>query len=295
MTDNMKYIVNTVTGMINSKFGDELPTIEDIHKEAETIRAAFSAIYPVTDEEFAQIKITLSSNILHSIGVAITLRGRDSAHQSWYFVQENDGFYWNRYKNYLKNNKRWGIEVVNRLHETTNDIMDDLGNPKDPTHPFQRRGLLLGDVQSGKTATYTAICNKAADAGYRVIIVLAGMMENLRVQTQERLDVEFVGVESKYTLDKKAAQEIKNTPVGVGTIPPFNQDKRIACFTSVATDFNKATLRALGLSLRTISGTALFVVKKNKSVLNNLYRWLVENNADHETGIVRNNVVVSKD
>lgn len=107
MTDNMKYIVNTVTGMINSKFGDELPTIEDIHKEAETIRAAFSAIYPVTDEEFAQIKITLSSNILHSIGVAITLRGRDSAHQSWYFVQENDGFYWNRYKNYLKNNKRF--------------------------------------------------------------------------------------------------------------------------------------------------------------------------------------------
>ena len=117
MTDNMKYIVNTVTSMINSKFGDELPTIEDIHAEAETIRTAFSAIYPVTDEEFAQIKITLSSNILHSIGVAITLRGRDSAHQSWYFVQENDGFYWNRYKNYLKNNKRWGIEVVNRLHE----------------------------------------------------------------------------------------------------------------------------------------------------------------------------------
>lgn len=60
MTDNMKYIVNTVTSMINSKFGDELTTIEDIHTEAETIRTAFSAIYPVTDEEFAQIKITLS-------------------------------------------------------------------------------------------------------------------------------------------------------------------------------------------------------------------------------------------
>lgn len=286
MTDNMKYIVNTVTSMINSKFGDELPTIEDIHREAETIRTAFSSIYPVSDEEFSQIKVTLASNILHSIGVAITLRGHDSEHQSWYLVHEDDGFYWNRYKLYLKNNKHWGIEVVNRLHETTNGIMDDLGNPKDPLHPFQRRGLLLGDVQSGKTATYTAVCNKAADAGYRVIIVLAGMMENLRVQTQERLDAEFVGVESKYTLDKKAAQEIKNTPVGVGTIPPFNPDKRIACFTSVATDFNKATLRALGLSLRTLNGTALFVVKKNKSVLNNLYKWLVENNADHETGMI---------
>lgn len=286
MTYNMKCIVNTVTSMINFKYGDELPTIEDIYTEAEEIRAMYSAKYPVTDEEFAHIKITLSSDILHSIGVSITLRGRDSVHQSWYFVQENDGFYWNRYKIYLKRNKRWGIEVVNRLHETTNGIMDDLGNPQDQTHPFQRRGLLLGDVQSGKTATYTAICNKAADAGYRVIIVLAGMMENLRVQTQERLDAEFVGVESKYTLDKKAAQEIKNAPVGVGRIRPYNPDKRIACFTSVATDFNKATLRALGLSLRTINGTALFVVKKNKSVLNNLYKWLVENNADHETGMI---------
>ena len=57
MTDNMKYIVNTVTGMINSKFGDELPTIEDIHSEAETIRAAFSNIYPVTDEELKALHI----------------------------------------------------------------------------------------------------------------------------------------------------------------------------------------------------------------------------------------------
>ena len=96
MTDNMKYIVNTVTSIITDKFGDELPSIEDIHTEAEIVRTAFSTIYPVTDEEFAHIKITLSSNILHSIGVAVTLRGRDSAHQSWYFVQEDDGFYWNR-------------------------------------------------------------------------------------------------------------------------------------------------------------------------------------------------------
>ena len=54
------------------------------------------------------------------------------------------------------------------MHNTTEDIMDDLGNPKSED-PFQRRGILLGDVQSGKTATYTAICNKATDAGYKVV------------------------------------------------------------------------------------------------------------------------------
>lgn len=285
MTENMKYIVGLTTAIINTKYDTELPSLEQINNEAELMRISMAERYPVNDEEFAQIKKVLATNVLHTIGEAITLRGKDSEHQSWYRTQEHEDFYWQRYKKYLKEKKMWGIEVVNRLNKTTDDIMDDLGNPKDHTRPFQRRGLLLGDVQSGKTATYTAVCNKAADAGYRVIIVLAGMMENLRIQTQERLDTEFVGSESKYTLDKKAGNEIKNTPVGVGMIPPLDPNKRIACFTSVTTDFNKATLRALGLSLRTLNGTALFVVKKNKSVLNNLHRWLVENNAD-ETGLI---------
>lgn len=286
MTENMKNIANTVTTIINGKFGNELPTLEQINEVAENIRSALNTLYPIIDEEFIQVKKHLASNILHTIGTALTLKGKDSAHQSWYLVQENDGFYWNRYRTYLKTEKHWGIEVVNRLNETTDGVMDDLGNPKDSSRPFQRRGLLLGDVQSGKTATYTAICNKASDAGYRVIIVLAGMMENLRVQTQARLDAEFVGIESKFTLDKKADKDIRYRPVGVGKIPPYRTEKRIACFTSVSTDFNKATLRALGLSLRTLNGTALFVVKKNKSVLNNLYKWLIENNADHENGII---------
>ena len=286
MTNNMQYLVTTITAVVNQKYQDDLPTLEQIDEAAGQMRTAFSALYPVSDEEFIQVRKILASNILHSIGNAVTLKGKDSAHRSWYFLQENDGFFWNRYRTYLKDIKHWGPEVVARLHETSDNIMDDLGNPLDRERPFQRRGLLLGDVQSGKTGTYTAICNKAADAGYRVIIVLAGMMENLRVQTQERLDAEFVGKESKYTLDKKADQEIRNTPVGVGKIPPFNQDKQIACFTSVATDFNKGTLRQLGLSLRNLNGTALFVVKKNKSVLNNLYKWLMENNADYENGLI---------
>ena len=282
----MKILIDQVTTAINSEFGDDLPTLEQINEKADTFRVLFAQLYPISDEEYIRVKRELATNILHRIGVATTLRGHDAEHHSWYYIQENDGYYWNRYKTYLKNVKHWGIEVVNRLNQTTDEIMDDLGNPKDPARPFQRRGLLLGDVQSGKTATYTAICNKASDAGYRVIIVLAGMMENLRVQTQERLDAEFVGKESKYTLDKKAEQEIRNKPVGVGKSSSCIPEKSIACFTSVVTDFNKAILRAFNLDLRTLNGTALFVVKKNKSVLNNLYKWLLENNADHETGLI---------
>ena len=280
MTDNMDYLVNNITATINKRFGDDLPTIEQIDAIANALREALSALFPVSDNEYEQIKTRLHSDILHKIGLATTLRGHDDAHKAWYYTQENDGFYWNRYKTYLRDVKHWGIEVVNRLNQTTDDVMDDLGDPNDHERQFQRRGLLLGDVQSGKTATYTAICNKAADAGYRIIIVLAGMMENLRIQTQGRLDAEFVGIDSKNTLNKKADQEIRNIAIGVGKIPPINKEKRIACFTSVETDFNKRIVQSLGLSLRNLNGTALFVIKKNKSVLNNLHKWLVENNAD---------------
>lgn len=286
MTENMQYFIDAIIPIINRKYGDTLPTIEQIYEEADTMRMAFSIMYPLDEEEYKQVKQYLETNILHRIGNIISLKGHDSEHKSWYFISDNDGFYWNRYRQYLLNNKHWGIEVVNRLNETTNNIMDDLGNPMDRDRQFQRRGLLLGDVQSGKTATYTAICNKAADSHYKVIIVLAGLMENLRVQTQERLDAEFVGIESKYTLDKKAETEIKNKPVGVGCIPPLNTNKRVSCFTSVATDFNRNTLKALGLSLTSLKGTALFVVKKNKSVLDNLYKWLLDNNADYKDGLI---------
>lgn len=287
MTKNMEYLYNIIYADINSHFSDELPTITDIEKKAETFRELLTKTYPVSDIEFFQLKQKLVSEILHKIeGEPVTLRGHDTEHRSWYYLEENDGFYWNRYKKYLRSIKHWSLDIVNNLDQTTDEIMDELGNPKDKRRPFQRRGLLLGDVQSGKTATYTAICNKAADAGYRIIIVLAGMMENLRFQTQERLDDEFTGIESRFALDKKAEQEIRNRPVGVGKLPPIRADKRIARFTSVATDFNKRTLRAVGLSLRNLNGTALFVVKKNKSILNHLCTWLKDNNSDYENGLI---------
>ena len=274
MTQNMEIVFQQIRQIVETKYASKLPTEDQIFAEADTLRAVFASIYPLTDEEFESVKKRLPEHIIHSIGYADTLRSRDSDHQvGWYLQNENDGYFWNRFRTYL--NKKWSIPVVDRLHKTTDDIMDDLGDPRSEA-PFQRRGLLLGDVQSGKTATYTAICNKAADAGYRVIIVLAGMMENLRIQTQERLDAEFVGLDSKYTLDKKADSAMRNKPVGVGLVPPFNVDRRITRFTSVSTDFKASVIKSNGLNLNDLKGTALFVVKKNKSVLNNLHAWLTK-------------------
>lgn len=257
----------------NEKYSDRLPTEDEIYSDADMIRDAFKAIYPVSEEEYINIKNRLPKEILHSIGYAATLVSRDGKHQpGWYLRQKNDGYFWNRYKQYLA--QRRNSENVNRLNTTTNGIMDNLGDPHSD-EPFQRRGLLMGDVQSGKTATYIGVCNKAADAGYKVIIVLAGMMENLRVQTQERLDSDFVGLDSKYILDKNADISLKNIPVGVGKINP-DPNHRITRFTSVTCDFKTQVLRSNGLNLSDLQGTSLFVVKKNKSILNNLHKWLTK-------------------
>ena len=76
------------------------------------------------------------------------------------------------------------------------------------------------------------------------------MMENLRQQTQSRLDAEFSGRKSEYYLDPKAEQEIKNLPVGVGR---YGVQKRIAAFTSVSKDFDINVLKSNDLNLQSVS------------------------------------------
>jgi len=285
MNKNVEILSGMIVSVINAKYEDDIPTLEEFVSEAQLIYNVNESIFPISDNEFENLLKSLRETVLVTIGDAHSLRGIDTNHQSWYTLHKNDGFYWNRYRKYLEVKKKWSPEVTKRLNDTTNSIMDDLGDPTNPKKMFSRRGLLLGDVQSGKTATYTAICNKAADSGYRVIVVLTGMLENLRFQTQERLDAEFAGRESKYALDTKADQKIKNRSVGVGRIGPFDVEKRISCFTSVSTDFSKKVLKSNDLTLRNLKGTALFVVKKNKSVLGHLHQWLLENNADENNKI----------
>ena len=78
----------------------------------------------------------------------------------------------NRYKNYLLSIKSWPVEVIQEIDNTTNKILEFLGNPKS-SEPFDKRGLVLGYVQSGKTANFTGLINKAYDLGYKLVIVLS--------------------------------------------------------------------------------------------------------------------------
>ncbi|QOX63805.1 endonuclease [Anoxybacterium hadale] len=271
-TELLEGIISTT---INTKYPDIPPTEAEFDAEVNALRQSLAVLYPVSDEEFAEIKRKVKANIVVQMDLGVLIKDRQQ-HLPWLSARRStlDFFFWNRYKKFLEEVKHWNPRVTGNLGRVSDEIVDYLGDPKSDA-PFQRRGLVLGDVQSGKTANYTAICNKAADTGYRVIIILAGTMENLRQQTQERLDAEFSGRMSQYLLDPK--QEIENVPVGVGK---YGQEKQIATFTSVTKDFDKNILRALKLSLHNVNTTVLFVIKKNKSILNNLIKWLKSNNLD---------------
>lgn len=145
-----------------------------------------------------------------------------------------DWFFWNRYKRHLSHSN-FPPKVVTQLDVVTDKILDHLENPK-KEGDWSRKGLVVGHVQSGKTANYTGVINKAADAGYKVIIVLAGILSALRSQTQERIDEGFRGVDSSKQLDDIP---LRDRLVGVGK---YSHDKVPISFTTTVHDFKIALL-----------------------------------------------------
>ncbi len=111
----------------------------------------------------------------------------------------------------------WSPNVVNSLDDTSESIIELLEDPSVEGRKYDRRGIVVGYVQSGKTANYTAVINKAFDAGFKLIIVLAGMHNDLRSQTQMRLDEEVLGYETSKDKLKDALENQMNA-IGVGKL-----------------------------------------------------------------------------
>lgn len=285
MTSAGNVLLSFITVALNEKYPETAPTEEEFRKEADQIRDSFMTVYAVDDAEYQEILAKLRSNITIKMDVGVYINDRNTRHQSWLPARraDLDFFFWSRYRRYLEIDKHWNTRVISTLNQVSDDILDLLGDPES-AEDFQIRGLVLGDVQSGKTANYTALTNKAADTGYRIIIILAGMMENLRKQTQQRLDEECAGIQSEFYLDPTIIDiASKNKTVGVGK---YGRDRKIAAFTSVTKDFDINVLKSNNLSVSSISDPVLIVVKKNKRILQNLTKWLLENNADPSTGII---------
>ena len=114
----------------------------------------------------------------------------------WYTenVRTGRNFYWSAYSSYLRAARGFAPENVAVLDDATTKVLERCTNPEQP-EAYQSKGLVVGYVQSGKTANFTGVIAKAIDAGYRLVIVMSGTMDLLRNQTQRRIDMELVGKE----------------------------------------------------------------------------------------------------
>lgn len=190
------------------------------------------------------------------------------------FKAEKDAGYWkfwNRYKQYLQKDKHYPNEVVDKTDDLTDKILDHLFNPQTQDIEIFKKGMVVGHVQSGKTANYTGLICKAADAGFNIIIVLTGLHNNLRSQTQIRIDEGFLGFDTGASIQQTQASKI-----GVGLIPGFVDTVAHSCTTREDNgDFTVKAANAMGLNFDT-NEPIVFVVKKNGSVLKRLYSWLMK-------------------
>ncbi|WP_335949782.1 Z1 domain-containing protein [Salipiger bermudensis] len=253
---------------------DELVTADLIDSVLRKVEMIDPDLFENVDREAVIDEMIRRSS--HGIGKNASLVATEG-HEPWLNADRKQGWrYWRRYSEYMEEKLPW--KALDALDKSTDEI---LGNLEDPLRPgnWDRRGLVVGHVQSGKTGNYTGLICKAADAGYKIIIVLAGLHNNLRAQTQIRLDEGFLGYATLVNVDQLP-------PVGVGVLDrDKSQQPNCATNRSDKGDFDTAMSRKL--NVKPEQRPWLFVVKKQKNVLERLVYWL-ENHAadtvDPETG-----------
>lgn len=196
--------------------------------------------------------------------------------------QNLDYYYWGRLEKYWTRHSILPVDVIRSVDNVTDEIMGFLGNPSDRINWNRRRGLVMGHVQMGKTTNYSALIAKAADAGYRIIVVLAGLTNSLRYQTQVRLDKAFVGRSS--VSDANHAKIYDVARVFVGEIEGYVL-KHPYCGTTQLSDFSTQSGRGVGAHQGNFAVPILFVTKKHPKVLESLTTWLQGlNNGDKLDG-----------
>lgn len=219
----------------------------------------------LTDQQIAAVISELEKRLVVKVGRATTLVDSKN-HVPWYFgkAKENRRFF-KRYAEFLLQDQKWSPSTIDAMDAATDLIMEQIENPE-REGPWDRRGLVVGHVQSGKTANYAGLANKAADAGYKLIIVLAGMHNALRQQTQRRLDRDILGYDTS-----RVATGQGNARIGVGELDR-NIHAEYLTTQDATGDFSRTRADSQGMGVQ--HRPVLLVVKKNARILENLNTWV---------------------
>jgi hypothetical protein len=251
--DNARNVAHILLSPIKPK-----PKPEDIVREVEFL----SARYPLVDKDELVAQLEADFNIYSK---AATLLVEDDV-KPWLGEQKSNIKWqlWERYIAFVKEND--GSFPVENLDDVTDRILDRCVNPS-VSGRWDRRGMVVGNVQSGKTANYVGLINKATDAGYKLVIVIAGIHNSLRRQTQARVDQGYIGRSSSEFI-----QFHRTVKVGVGK---YECETEIYSYTSAENngDFKRQVATNINVPIGGQSPTVL-VIKKNKSILENLILWL---------------------
>lgn len=238
--------------------------------DAEALFADVQQVVTVTSEEYQ------------------VLQDNDPEFKFWLREAKADikGLFWDRYKEYLLVDRELPPDTVNQLDRITDSVLGLLSNPTKTKGQGEqdRRGMVVGHVQSGKTGNYTGLICKAVDAGYRMIIVLTGTTSDLRSQTQARIDEGFIGW--KTAVAGLNATRVVDNYIGVGA----DERKRGLPYilytltdSGPGGDFNAAAARRNGID---VNGEipVIAVVKKNGPILKKLINWLGDRAKDRPNG-----------
>lgn len=161
--------------------------------------------------------------------------------EPWYTGPAEDDVTWPAYRAHLES--RLPDHAVSSIDGSTSKILALMQPPG--LGEISTRGLVLGHVQSGKTANYIGLIAKAADVGYRLFVVLTGMVEALRVQTQERVERDLIELRRDRWVQLTSRQS------------DFREHTNVNVFLA-----EHARLHSIA------------IVKKNGPVLRRLIRWL---------------------
>jgi hypothetical protein len=269
---NLQYLENAVVGLILSRNLQHLTT-EDIRSEAVKLARAFE----VKGDDLEKVIRQVEARLVIVMGEGTSLVDTDSEHDDeWPSKREIEWHYWKDYANHLEGSG-WPPLVAHSLGDITAKILGLLEEPEKPDS-WDRRGLVIGHVQSGKTANYLGLITRAADAGYKLIIVLAGIHENLRKQTQQRIDEGFVGRDSN--------PDRMRREIGVGV--QNRNHKFPVSLTNTQQDFTKQVATGIVADLQGFSQPVVVVIKKNVTTLSNLYSWLKEWNTRESSQQIAN-------
>jgi len=250
-----------ISGLANMA---EIPTREEVEEKARQIAVIFGYA-----GDLRNIVTEVMISVDTRMGAGISLVDPEAKHDDQW-IHKREGIKWtyaDAYAEFLRN-EGWPPQMVQSLSDVTTRILGHLQDPLSEGTSWNRRGLVIGHVQSGKTANYTGLIARAADAGYKFIIVIAGIHNNLRRQTQQRIDEAFIGRSSD-------PEDRRN--IGVGLAPGYPHP---ATLTNINEDFNKNTAAKSGWKINDFSKPIILVIKKNVTTLTALHKWLKELNAE---------------